>query len=69
MRFEVFMVVKIQVEVFWVVMSCSVVVGCLHLQDQVTDDRGHSIGLECKRTANAASRKEMEVVWWPVLLV
>jgi hypothetical protein len=38
-RFEVFMAVKIQVEVFWVVMSCGVVVGyqhfrgpcCLHL--------------------------------------
>jgi hypothetical protein len=28
-RFEVFMVVKIQVEVFWVVMPCSVVVGYL----------------------------------------
>jgi len=39
MRFEVFTVVKIQVEVFWVVMPCSVVAGhqqfggtcCLHL--------------------------------------
>jgi len=39
-RFDVFMAVKIQVEVFWVVMPCSVVVGhrrfggpcCLHLQ-------------------------------------
>jgi hypothetical protein len=29
MRFEVFMVMKIQVMVFWVVMLCSDVVGCL----------------------------------------
>jgi len=42
--FEVFTAVKIQVEVFWVVTSCSVVVGyqrfgepcCLHLEDKVT---------------------------------
>jgi hypothetical protein len=43
-RFEVLRVVKTQVEVFWVVMQCSVVVGyqclggacCLHLQGEVT---------------------------------
>jgi len=42
-RFEVFMVVKIQVEVFWVVTLCSIVVGyqcfrgpcCFHLQGEV----------------------------------
>jgi len=41
-RFEVFMAVKIQIEVFWVVMPCSVVLGykhfrgpcCLHLITQ-----------------------------------
>jgi len=40
MRFEVFMAVKMQVKVFWVVMMCNVAVGyqhfrvpcCLHLQ-------------------------------------
>jgi hypothetical protein len=37
MRFEIFAVVKVQVEVFWVMMSFIVVVGyhglcCLHLQ-------------------------------------
>jgi len=31
-RFEVFMVVKIQVEVFWVVTACSVVVGYQHFR-------------------------------------
>jgi len=44
MIFEVFTVVKIHIEVFWIVTSCSVVVGyqnfggpcCLHLQDEVT---------------------------------
>jgi hypothetical protein len=43
MRFEVFMEVKIQVEVFWVLKPCSVVVAyqqfggpcCLHLQVEV----------------------------------
>jgi hypothetical protein len=41
-RFEVFMAVKIQVKVFWVVIPCSAVVGyyclgrpcCLHLQGE-----------------------------------
>jgi len=41
MRFEVFTAVNIQVMVFWIVISCCVVVGyqhfegpcCLHLQD------------------------------------
>jgi hypothetical protein len=44
-RFEVFTVVKIEVEVFWVVTPCSAVAGyqhfrgpcCLLLQDEVTD--------------------------------
>jgi hypothetical protein len=43
-RFEVFIAVKIQVEVFWVVMVCSVRVGyqcfggpcCLHLHGEVS---------------------------------
>jgi len=30
MRFEVFMLVKIQVKFFWVVMPCSIVVGHQH---------------------------------------
>jgi hypothetical protein len=33
MRFEVFMVVKIQVEVFWVVTLCNVVVGYQHSKE------------------------------------
>jgi len=40
--FKVFTAVKIQVEVFWVLIPCSVVVGyhfgelcCFHLQDEV----------------------------------
>jgi hypothetical protein len=45
-RFEAFTAVKIQVDVFWVVTSCGVVVGyqrfggpcCLHLQGDVIDD-------------------------------
>jgi hypothetical protein len=59
MRFEVFMVVKIQVEVSWVVTACSVAVGyqcfrgpCyLHLQDEVNGagEKGIDIGLEYKR--------------------
>jgi hypothetical protein len=32
MGFEVFMAMKIQVEVFWAVMPCSVTVGCLHFR-------------------------------------
>jgi hypothetical protein len=32
MRFEVFMAVKIQVEVFWIVMPCSVVKGYQHFR-------------------------------------
>jgi hypothetical protein len=43
-RFEVLMAVDIQVELFWVVMLCGVVVGyqhfrwlcCLHLEGEVT---------------------------------
>jgi len=43
-RFEVSVVVKIQAEVFWIVIPCSVVIGyrhfkslcCLHLQSKVT---------------------------------
>jgi hypothetical protein len=45
LRYEVFTEVKIQVEVFWVLMSCSVVVGyqcfaglcCFHLHPEVID--------------------------------
>jgi hypothetical protein len=33
MRFEVFMVVKIQVEDFWVVTSCNVAIGYRSLED------------------------------------
>jgi hypothetical protein len=51
-RLEVFMAVKIQTEIFWVVMPCSVVVGyqhfrgpcCLHLHNEVTgnsETKGH----------------------------
>jgi hypothetical protein len=38
-RFEVFMVVKIHVMVFWVVTSCSDVVGpcCLHIHGEVLE--------------------------------
>jgi len=32
-RFEVFIAVKIQVEVFWVVTPCGIVVGYQHLED------------------------------------
>jgi len=34
-RFEIFMMVQIQVEFFWVVMTCSVVVGYQHFTLQV----------------------------------
>jgi hypothetical protein len=32
-KFEVFMAVKVQVKVFWIVMPCSVVVGTNILED------------------------------------
>jgi hypothetical protein len=50
-RFEAFVAAKIQVEVFWVVTPCSVMVGyrrferccCLHLQDiLLAQDRDYS---------------------------
>jgi len=64
MRFMVFTAVKAQVEVFWVVLPCSVVVGyqhfgwrcCLHLQDEVNGSEGRKdtyIGLKCKRVAES----------------
>jgi hypothetical protein len=47
LRFKVFMAVKIQVKVFWVMKLCSVVVGyqhlregsCLHFQGEVQDSK------------------------------
>jgi len=65
--FVVFTAVKIQIEVFWVVMPYSVAVGyqnlggscCLHLQCEVTSNgkkKATYIGLECKRVTESASQ-------------
>jgi hypothetical protein len=66
-RSEVFMAVKTQVKVFWVVMLCSVAVGyqcfrgpcCLHLQGEVTTiigKKGTDIGLEYKWVADPTNQ-------------
>jgi hypothetical protein len=67
-RFKVFMVMKIQVKVFWVMMPCSFAVGyqcsrgpfCLHLQGEVNGngEKGIYIGLVCKMGAQSSSQKE-----------
>jgi len=61
-RFEVFMVVKIQVKVFWVVMLCSVVVGyqhfggpcCLHLQGET---------LIPQQNTSVSNPKDLDLNW------
>jgi hypothetical protein len=80
---EVYTAVKVQVEVFWVVIPCSTAVGyqrfgrpcCLHLQGEVNDTgkKGMDIGIKYTRGDRVRSRKghlaasRSELVYRPCL--
>jgi hypothetical protein len=68
----------IHVKVLWVVMPCSVVVGCLcfrgpctlHLQSEVArmGENGIDIGPDWRGAAGATGQQEAQREWQPVLL-
>jgi len=62
-RFGAFTAVKIQVEVFWVVMLCSVVVGYQRFTGPTSSPVLQNVGLLCGIITQKTSTWMVDIVW------